>query len=554
MKSEFDKLFESHYGISQEDLLNFDSLCNLIEKQIKFVKSGDEEDILQEAEDYSKTQLSSLMSEIPDIPISEIGFGDVTTTDSGYTVSGPQRSALKRWTDTLRGNTLPKTLRSLSEFYEGGFKFQANASANWKIRTILSYLIFYKTLTRIITGFNAASAGFTFEAFLATAMGGTQIPTGNKTIADLTDGAGTHISLKLYAEASVKVDGSWTDLVNDLADGPGYMHYVVVMKNLQGSGLDQEGSLNWYRFNFNLSNVMSILSNTKSASILQLPLSFINDPNEGDVNLMLPKQADVSIEELENMFGGIVSDNIERPELVKRLLDTLDWAKSRAIYYSKGGYTPGRSEINPKKIRPIFDVLVQDGLIEASDAQTLETIVVNANLEVMEYSRSLSLCRSQEMAQLEFASLEDSVEFYNELKDPEVKKRALKNTRGYLYTDQFHMSRTNVYNVATYASENLGDLLPDGQSDVFLQEIKIGNRQTVEMLQRAKEEINGSIFEIISSVKVLKTSLDQYFAGGLSDDKKAQTAIDTSQEIEGKTKEIRADTDKDQIQMSLPRV
>ena len=109
--------------------------------------------------------------QIPDIPISELGFSDVITLSGGGARSGPQRMALKRWTDRIRGTTLPKTLDSLAEFYEGGFKFRSDATGSGKIRTILTYLIFYKTLTQIIQGFNAASAGFTFESFLAATIG-----------------------------------------------------------------------------------------------------------------------------------------------------------------------------------------------------------------------------------------------------------------------------------------------------------------------------------------------------------------------------------------------
>jgi hypothetical protein len=97
--------------------------------------------------------------------------------------------------------------------------------------------------------------------------------------------------------------------------------------------------------------------------------------------------------------------------------------------------------------------------------------------------------------------------------------------------------------VEQYAKEAPGLLFPEGQSTVFLQEIKIGAKYVVGMLEKAKGEIDNSVFEIISNVALLKGSLDKYFAGGLKDDTKAQDAIDTSQEIEGKTEEIRQDTE-----------
>jgi hypothetical protein len=262
MKNRLDQLAESYFTskTENEEEVELDSLFELIEEHL--------ETAINEISS-TKSRVKFSFDQIPDIPISELGFSDVRTLPGGGARSGPQRMALKRWTDRIRGRTLPKTLDSLAEFYEGGFKFRSDATGSGKIRTILTYLIFYKTLTQIIQGFNAASAGFTFESFLAATIGGQQISTGSKTIADLTDAKGTMISLKLYKEASTKVDGSWTDLVNDLVgpDGPGYMHYVVVTKDLDGVGLEQQGTLKWYRFNFNPTNVMNILSKTKSQYI-----------------------------------------------------------------------------------------------------------------------------------------------------------------------------------------------------------------------------------------------------------------------------------------------
>ena len=110
----------------------------------------------------------------------------------------------------------------------------------------MSYLVFYKTLTTIITNFNASSAGFSFEAFLATLLGGSQIKANTGTIADFTAGDGIPISLKLYNEKTVVVGGSYTDLINDLVNpqfNADLMRYVVCMKNLSGEGLNLNGSI-----------------------------------------------------------------------------------------------------------------------------------------------------------------------------------------------------------------------------------------------------------------------------------------------------------------------
>jgi hypothetical protein len=121
------------------------------------------------------------------------------------------------------------------------------------------------------------------------------------------------------------------------------------------------------------------------------------------------------------------------------------------------------------------------------------------------------------------------------------KKLALKNTRGYLYTDQFSLNRQDVLDVASYSTAGT---FPQGQGDVFLGEIKIGSSYVVEMLNRAKEIMDASVFEIVSNVKILTTNINSYFAGGLRNDNKAQAAITAADTIEGKTEELRRPDEK----------
>jgi len=535
MKKEIDILVEELFS-PNKDTINFESLYKLIEAQFDTIQ--------EKAGPPTRGAVSMAYDEIPDVPISELGFSDLRTQAGGGTRSGPQRSVLTRWTKLIRGNTLPKTLKSLAEFYEGGFKFKSNASSGTKIKTVLTYLIFYKTLTQIITGFNAASAGFTFESFLAATMGGAQIPTGSKTIADLTDSKGTMISLKLYTEGSVKVDGSWTDLVNDLvgANGPGYMHYVVVMKDLTGAGIEQTGSLKWYRFNFNPTNIMNILSDTSQKKILQLPKIFVE--NQEDISTKFPKQKTFSIEELETIFVDYIKKGIKNPDSAKETLQRIDWAKNTAIFGSsrRKEKEPGKSPLLTKEIQIIVKDLIERGLFSSKAYDKIYNLIIDANQTVLNHVSGVGKRRSEALKNLEFATTEESVEFYNSLTNLEMKRKALYNTRGYLYTDKFYMGRSNVYNVANSAGQYAGDLFPEGQTDVFLQEIKIGGEYVIDMLNKAKQEIDNSVFEIFNNVKSLKLNLDQYFAGGLSDDDRAQKAIDATQKIEGKTEELRQQT------------
>ena len=51
--------------------------------------------------------------------------------------------------------------------------------------------------------------------------------------------------------------------------------------------------------------------------------------------------------------------------------------------------------------------------------------------------------------------------------------------------------------------------------------------------------LDKEIFAVFTSLKELSDSLNGFFAGGLADDKKASTAIQSAQDIEKKTTELK---------------
>ena len=121
-----------------------------------------------------------------------------------------------------------------------------------------------------------------------------------------------------------------------------------------------------------------------------------------------------------------------------------------------------------------------------------------------------------------YASLKDSVDFYNGLEDPALKKLALENSRGMLETFQFDINRGQVLKIA----QDLGT-------------IKIGARIVQEMLNNMTRELNESIFEIFTNVKLVQDNTYAFMAGGLKDDKKAEASIKASNAIAYKTSELR---------------
>ena len=166
------------------------------------------------------------LQSIPEISVTELGWTDVRTTGD-QEVDGPARQQLLQFTQNIQGEDLQAKIASLADFYTNPESVNklGGSTPGQKISNALSYLVFYKTLTQVISNFNAASAGFNFEAFLAVLLEGRQIAANTGTIADFISKDKTPISLKLYNENSLVVGGSFVDLVGDLVN-PQFAHMI----------------------------------------------------------------------------------------------------------------------------------------------------------------------------------------------------------------------------------------------------------------------------------------------------------------------------------------
>ena len=83
--------------------------------------------------------------------------------------------------------------------------------------------------------------------------------------------------------------------------------------------------------------------------------------------------------------------------------------------------------------------------------------------------------------------------------------------------------------------------LPEGQSDVKIGEIEIGASRIQRMIDGVRNVINTAIFDIFNNLKLLTTNIQGYFAGGMEDDKLADTAIQASTQISEKTTQIKSE-------------
>jgi hypothetical protein len=182
-----------------------------------------------------------------------------------------------------------------------------------------------------------------------------------------------------------------------------------------------------------------------------------------------------------------------------------------------------------------------DGVIH--DDEHLKTIVSRLhtyNNEIIAYRSKLNPARDAAKKELKWASVEDSVVFYNGLPGEDAKKRALENTRGAIYSDQFHLNKTQVKGIESLAAPTLEGLFPSGQgAGAYIGSIEVGVSAVLKALNNVRDMINESVFDIFKNLKQLTTNIQAYFAQGLKHDEQAQNAVDAAANIEGKTEEIR---------------
>ena len=562
MSTNWDLLIENHFDKKSENKLTLDTLLSAVSE------------VLTESTDLRTPIMERLGSPvsvnydgIPEPPLTELGWNKLETGE-GTEVSGAQRVLLENYLKNIApGGDLTAKIKALDSFYASGFNQIESEKTNEMISKTLSYLVFYKTLTRIITNFNAASAGFTFEAFLATLLGGSQIKANTGTIADFKTADDIPISLKLYAEKTVAVGGSFTDLVRDLVDPKfshpdGGMRYVVCTKSLAGRPGEQEGGIKFYEFDFTLDNVANIIagaSRAHTAANIILPLV---EDEEGNLVLIpdvdnLQEPITFSNEEIDARIKDIAGKEEFWVDLgfeefqVKNLLDS-----PLISYNQEGSFTltaqgtyaqnmpagaSNRDALTPLLTNP------ETGRVKAKDVTrvlaALNAVLRNIFKQEIEANQSRQLGikaltkqgvfpqkipsgggkKNPEVQAIKALSAR-SRDWYN-AQDEETKRRALKYTMGYLKTQQFELNR------AESTSDKLVDLR-------YLGEINIGSSHIQNVLTNCENILNENVTAIFTSLKVLTENLNDYFANGLNEDSKAFSAINAADDIETRTKEV----------------
>jgi len=303
-------------------------------------------DISDRLQEAAKKKLVVTWDTLPQPSVTELQWAEPESAE---------RKELEAFLNKIGGKGLADKLQKIQAVVDEGFPKKTAMS------TVLSYLVFLKTLTYIITSFNSASAGFTFESFLGVLLGGQQIPAGGDTIADYVDAAGEYVSLKLLgvkgsegtASAST-IDGSFTQLIDDLSgvnekgtgiDSGGKMKYVIALKDLQGKGDKLGGTISVYEFVFRRSTLAKLMNLTpKSRNAFRLIAPEHRDRwNEEDYK-----------EEFEDfLHRHFAADSIDgqiHPELISRI--------AHDVLTKKSG--------NPVVLNDLQSILAKLGLEELS--------------------------------------------------------------------------------------------------------------------------------------------------------------------------------------------
>lgn len=566
MKKDMNQLVESFFA-RKENVLSTNLLEQLVRKEFsKLLNEESYQDMAKAPAQKAfsggrKREVTVKYSFIPEIPVSEIGWSSLDTTGA-VPVASPQRQQLFDYLQNISGATFGEKVKAINSFYEDSIEqleqkgLLSKDSKSSRVQTIMSYLVLLKTLTTIITNFNAASAGFSFESFLGVLLEGQQVKTGSGTIADLTTKDGINISLKLYAEDSVHVGGSFTDLVNDMVGVESmnipqkpFIRYVVATKSLQGEGLERVGSITVYQFDIDLKNFVDVmmLGSEESKKCIRLPLDFINSGRDFSSLKKIPKTE----KELQDRFVAFVRRNplLSKEPKLQDILDALKKAEKNT-YNGLPPLFPDNREPGSKSngiaktnLKNILKNMQSNGLL--SDPKNkddyykaflaaYEDLVAFSN-EKPQLSGVTNEAKNKVQSEedlipgLRFATSEQSAEFYKKAK-PQMKMKALRNMFGYLETLKFGMSMPQVLQAVK---------LPGQEYSEAIGVIKVGRKNVEELINKMVKELNTEIFEIFDNLTLLTSNINNYFATGLKDDNAASTAQVAALNIDKKTEQIK---------------
>jgi hypothetical protein len=224
-------------------------------------ESVSDKELLEALDKYSEVSNLKLLKEASGKKLSAgekllISLPKFIPNEQWGTSGSEARNEIKKFVRNIGGRSVKDRLNFLMKIQEPNNQIRAT-------RRILSSIILLESLQSLVTAYQASSAGYVFEGFIAALMNGEQVkdpPEGSLPIEDVMvftyDGQrpGIPLSLKLLRDKG-DTKGSFRNLVDSLyTRGSKGMGYLVVFKT-GDEGLD----LDLKEFTFTNKNMVPIL-------------------------------------------------------------------------------------------------------------------------------------------------------------------------------------------------------------------------------------------------------------------------------------------------------
>lgn len=557
---------EEPQKIEEEVPQDLNSLVEIIDKEVGNLR------ILME-EESCKVPSDKM---IPTISIAEIPWADMST-EKGARVD-PNRAQLETYLSKLATHrSLPEKFKAIQEMLDGNLeKVGIDKGDTGSISTILSYVVFVKTLTSIIQNFNPAAAGFLFEGLLGVTAKGKQIPAqgagGGGTIGDFQTSMPGYkrVSLKLLTEkgdtAGSDIDGSFVDLVGDMQDEASdyRMPYLICLKSLSGDGKDAEGTITVWEFAIDINTFLHWMS--KSTDSQRCITLASNEPLQtgvvkgkfGDIeivkgetsrnvldgeavyNIKIPLNAwlENEVEDLSELpdFDGAAVKAWEMAEasgdsIVEIGPEEFKLAVSEPLHLA--GF-PRTDEETPQKtdwIYPIWQLARKHWNIfnQSSDNKPTQKNPEGSEYYLPsakeEYADRLKLIKwmTPDQSKKELEGLKsDPDAFWSTIK---------KYSKGFKLpgVSQWKISQTNIIGGKEPFVKELGKLT-------------IGQSKVMETLSRVIDDANHKMFEIYCELDGLGVNLREFFMKGM-DIQTGKAAISNANKIEYRVKSFMGDSE-----------